>query len=234
MERFDIPTHYCYLQNDSVLHIGKWQIIQLLLKCPSNQVFLLLVIEMASFLFLVMPLPRTLRRQVIQLVSQTYLASKIALCLRFTFAFILILFVDSVNRVYRVQYELNEFRDSRSMSMERSEIQARKFYAQRNMYLCGFTLFLSLILNRTYHLVVDLMAAHEKIDGLSSSSDASVKSSALSAEKDSQITQLKNELKRKDTDLATLKKQCEHLTQEYHQMSDKVNAGQPAADKKND
>jgi hypothetical protein len=33
------------------------------------------------------------------------------------------------------------------------EVQARKFYSQRNMYLCGFTLFLSLILNRTYMMV---------------------------------------------------------------------------------
>lgn len=205
--------------------IGQWL---------TNQVFLLLVIEMASFLFLVMPLPRTMRRQVVQLVSRTYLASKIALSLRFTFAFILILFVDSVNRVYRVQYELNEFRDSRTMSMERSEIQARKFYAQRNMYLCGFTLFLSLILNRTYHLVVDLMAAHDKIDGLTSSSDATVKNNVLSAEKDKQLQQLKEELKRKDNDLSTLKKQCENLTQEYHAMSDRVNAGGPTTDKKND
>lgn len=36
---------------------------------------------------------------------------------------------------------------------ERMEVQARKFYSQRNMYLCGFTLFLSLILNRTYLMV---------------------------------------------------------------------------------
>ena len=36
---------------------------------------------------------------------------------------------------------------------ERMEVQARKFYSQRNMYLCGFTLFLSLILNRTYMMV---------------------------------------------------------------------------------
>ena len=43
---------------------------------------------------------------------------------------------------------------------ERMEVQARKFYSQRNMYLCGFTLFLSLILNRTYLMVGTPLAPH--------------------------------------------------------------------------
>lgn len=50
---------------------------------------------------------------------------------------------------------LYELKVSRSVVLghERMEVQARKFYSQRNMYLCGFTLFLSLILNRTYMMV---------------------------------------------------------------------------------
>ena len=43
------------------------------------------------------------------------------------------------------------------MGHERMEVQARKFYSQRNMYLCGFTLFLSLILNRTYIMILDVL-----------------------------------------------------------------------------
>ena len=43
------------------------------------------------------------------------------------------------------------------------EVQARKFYSQRNMYLTGFTLFLSLILNRTYMMILDVLRLEEKV-----------------------------------------------------------------------
>merc|ERR1712093_238709 len=49
------------------------------------------------------------------------------------------------------------------MGHERMEVQARKFYSQRNMYLCGFTLFLSLILNRTYTMILDVLRLEEKV-----------------------------------------------------------------------
>lgn len=46
--------------------------------------------------------------------------------------------MDSVNRVYRVQRELADAsnsnqRGSSVMGPERTEVQARKFYSQRNM-----------------------------------------------------------------------------------------------------
>lgn len=163
------------------------------------------------------------------------------LFMRFTFVFILILFIDSVNRVYRVAVEVEQasktgIRSVGSMiSVERSEIQARKFYSQRNMYLCGFTLFLSLILNRTYTLVMDLIAASETIDSLKAGSDAKVKADALSAESKSEIARLREQLEAKDRDLQTLKKQSEALSREYANVSDELNArGGVKSDKKND
>src|SRR5690349_22379097 len=49
------------------------------------------------------------------------------------------------------------------MGHERLEVQARKFYSQRNMYLCGFTLFLSLILNRTYIMILEVLRLEERV-----------------------------------------------------------------------
>ena len=46
------------------------------------------------------------------------------------------------------------------------EVQARKFYSERNMYLCGFTLFLSLILNRTYVMILDVLRLEEEVKTL--------------------------------------------------------------------
>lgn len=77
------------------------------------------------------------------------------------------MFIDSVNRTFKVDSELNPLNpivDSiANGSISRSEIQSRRFYSQRNMYLCGFTLFLSLVLYRTYSMVFELLNVKEKI-----------------------------------------------------------------------
>ncbi len=92
--------------------------------------FLLLVAEMALFMLLVTPLPFTVRRKMFtyealpfpscgsllvlakvlifllrSFISENPLVAKLQYGLKITFIFILILFIDSVNRVYRVQTE---------------------------------------------------------------------------------------------------------------------------------
>ncbi|CAN6651480.1 endoplasmic reticulum transmembrane protein 3 [Trichomonascus vanleenenianus] len=201
-------------------------------------VFIILVTEMALFLMLVAPLPRPLRKKVLHVISTSRLVAKLKMTLRFTFIFILILFIDSVNRVYRVQLEVAAAQESRNvgqmMTTDRSEIQARRFYSQRNMYLCGFTLFLSLILNRTYAMVLDLMKAEDTIHRLKGGSDETVKADALSSESKNEIARLKKQLEQKDNDIEILKKQAAALSKEYMNISDEVNAKNAPGDKKND
>lgn len=104
------------------------------------------------------------------------------------------------------------------------EVQARKFYSQRNMYLCGFTLFLSLILNRTYTMILEVLRLEDKVKILEGDKKAGGKDSARLAEAGNagEIGRLKKELDAKDRDIETLKKQCEGLTREYHSLGDKV------------
>jgi len=73
----------------------------------SLQVFLLLVTEMLIFLALIVPLPFTWRRKLFTFISESPIIAKLQYGMKITFIFILILFVDSVNRVYRVQVELS-------------------------------------------------------------------------------------------------------------------------------
>lgn len=70
------------------------------------QVFLLLVTEMSIFMALIVPLPFTFRRKLFTFISESPLIAKLQYGMKITFIFILILFIDSVNRVYRVQVEL--------------------------------------------------------------------------------------------------------------------------------
>jgi len=190
-------------------------------------VFLLLVAEMALFMLLIVPLPFTIRRKMFTFISESPLIAKLQYGMKITFIFILILFIDSVNRVYRVQVELAESKEqggrANVLGHERMEVQARKFYSQRNMYLCGFTLFLSLILNRTYTMILDVLRLEEKLKKYEGSSKVGGKDSEKLANAGNvgEIGRLKNELAAKDRDMETLKKQSAGLSKEYSDLSDR-------------
>ena len=117
------------------------------------------------------------------------------------------------------------------MGHERLEVQARKFYSQRNMYLCGFTLFLSLILNRTYVMILEVMRLEDKVRNYEGTTRKGAKDSEklAMAGQPGEIAKLRKELERKDTDLKTLKKQCEGLQREYNEISDKYAATMESA-----
>jgi B-cell receptor-associated protein 31 len=119
------------------------------------------------------------------------------------------------------------------MGAERMEVQARKFYSQRNMYLCGFTLFLSLILNRTYVMILDVLRLEEELKSYKGDSSAKGKAAASlgQAGAPGEIAKLKKELEAKDRDIANLKKQAEGLTREYNRMGDQVSPSDNAPKK---
>ncbi|KAI1743438.1 B-cell receptor-associated protein 31-like-domain-containing protein [Xylaria scruposa] len=204
-------------------------------------VFLLLVAEMSLFMLLVIPMPFTVKRKMFTFLSENPLIAKIQYGMKITFIFILILFLDSVNRVYRVQVELAAATDSNKggtvavMGHERLEVQARKFYSQRNMYLCGFTLFLSLILNRTYIMILDMLRLEEKLKQYEGTDKKTKDSEKLAvAGKPGEIAGLKKEIERKDRDIENLKKQAEGLSREYNNLCEKYGETQPPAGTRKD
>ncbi|KAF1914279.1 B-cell receptor-associated protein 31-like-domain-containing protein [Ampelomyces quisqualis] len=190
-------------------------------------VFLLLVTEMLLFLALIVPLPFTWRRKLFTFIAESPIIAKLQYGMKITFIFILILFVDSVNRVYRVQVELsgmgNQQGGGSSLGgIERMEVQARKFYSQRNMYLCGFTLFLSLILNRTYVMILDVLRLEEEVKTLKGDPAVKGGKSLKNVDGSGEVGALKEELARKDRDMENLKKQVENMQSEYNRMGDQV------------
>jgi len=204
-------------------------------------VFLLLVAEMTLFVLLIVPLPFKWRLKLYTFISESPLVAKLQYGLKITFIFILILFIDSVNRVYRVQVELAAASDAQNngtavLGSERMEVQARKFYSQRNMYLCGFTLFLSLILNRTYMMILETLKLETKVkqyegDAKATGADGDKINEAGKA---NEIGNLKKKLAQTERDLDNLKKQSEGLNREYRELSDKYSkvAGSEATPKK--
>jgi len=189
-------------------------------------VFLLLVFEMVVFGALIVPLPYSIKRKLFTFISESPLVAKLQYGIKITFIFILILFIDSCNRVYRVQLESSSAAAKQGSAealggTARMEVQARKFYSQRNMYLCGFTLFLSLILNRTYVMILDQLRLEEEIKRLNGDPKAKVSDGKLDqAGGLGEIGRLKKELAQKEKDIEILKKQGDGFQQEYNRLSD--------------
>lgn len=92
------------------------------------------------------------------------------------------------------------------------------------MYLCGFTLFLSLILNRTYTMILEVLRLEDRVKLLEGDKRAGGKDSARLAQAGEmgEIGRLRKQLEEKDRDIETLKKQAEGLSREYHNLGDQV------------
>ena len=92
------------------------------------------------------------------------------------------------------------------------------------MYLCGFTLFLSLILNRTYVMILDVLRLEEENKALKGDPKASGKTAQKleSAGNAGEIGKLRREIELRDKDIATLKKQAEGLGREYNKLGDQL------------
>lgn len=91
------------------------------------------------------------------------------------------------------------------------------------MYLCGFTLFLSLILNRTYMMILDVLRLEEKVKRYEGDPSAKGKESAKlgNAGGTGEIASLRKQLEQKERDLDTMRKQSEGLHREYGNLSDR-------------
>ena len=121
------------------------------------------------------------------------------------------------------------------MGHERLEVQARKFYSQRNMYLCGFTLFLSLILNRTYVMILETLRLEQKLKSYEGTDKNTKQSEKLTqAGEGGEIAGLKRKLELKDKEIDALKRQAEGLSREYNELCERYGATQPEAGSRKD
>lgn len=173
-------------------------------------VFGLMLLEMAMFLVLIVPLPFSMRRKLFHFLATSEIVGKINYAVRITFIFVAVLFIDAFQRMLKVSAEVHhEFNNYQYDFRAETNYHAKKFYAQRNVYLTGFTLFLSLILSRTHALVLDLITAQEEL-----ATDGKPAGDSVQIE--------------------TLKKQVEQQQQEYNRLSDELARAQGNVSTKSD
>lgn len=195
-----------------------------------NLVFSLLVTEMALFTILSLPLPSKIRKPLITTVSTPFKSKEFNVALKCILAFVLLLFIDSVNRVNHINEELKSLTTpgagatQSALLSDRSEILARKFYAQRNLYLTGFTLFLTLIVSRTYSLVAELLTLKEE-----------VRENPDALETNQEYVKLQKELKEKCEKIEILEQQTLSLSKDYENLDSEFDLkNKSSAEKKKD
>ncbi|PCH43172.1 endoplasmic reticulum protein [Wolfiporia cocos MD-104 SS10] len=192
--------------------------------------FMLLVAEMATFCVIVAPLPHAARKRLLRFLSESPIVAKVAYGIKIAFIFVGILFLDAFQRMLRVTAEADLAKNSGSgMQDVRSETNfaARKFYSQRNTYLTGFCLFLSLVLTRTFYILLDLIHTQEEYAKLKQETAKSSRGKIASEEQAKQIEELKKKLaasEEKVRDYDIVKKQAEQNAKEYDRLATELNA----------
>ncbi|KAG7443328.1 B-cell receptor-associated 31-like protein [Guyanagaster necrorhizus] len=187
--------------------------------------FFLLAAEMGTFCLIVLPLPHTVKKRVFSFLSTSPFVAKIAYALKISFIFVGILFFDALQRMFRVTAEAELAKSGQQgVSDVRTEtnLAARKFYSQRNVYLTGFTLFLSLVLTRTFSIILDLIQAQDELLKHNGELDSSKELEKLRKKADESDT-LKRDLEKAHRDLETLKSQALSQAAEYDRLSDDYN-----------
>lgn len=117
-------------------------------------IFAILVVEIAVFTLLALPIPTKFRRPLTLVLLKPFKNSNVQVAIKCILCFILLLFIDSINKVYNINKELSvDF----AQGHEKIELLSRKFFQQRNLYLTGITLFLTFIVTKTFALVNELL-----------------------------------------------------------------------------
>jgi len=194
--------------------------------------FLLLAAEMVAFCIFVSPLPAKVRRKLFRFLSESPIIAKVAYGLKISFIFVGILFVDALQRMFRINMEIEAAKaGGQSMQDVRTETShaARKFYAQRNVYLTGFCLFLSLVITRTFYIIQDLIHTKDEYTQLKKDTASASRNNMVAGDQTKEIERLKR-------DLATLKEQAKSQAAEYNGLADQYNkeAGKPSSNKRED
>ncbi|THH28761.1 hypothetical protein EUX98_g5431 [Antrodiella citrinella] len=191
--------------------------------------FMLLAAEMVTFGILVFPLPYALRKRMFYFLSTSTFVAKVAYGLKIAFIFVGILFIDALQRMWRVTTEADLAKSSgQGIQDVRSEtnIAARKFYAQRNTYLTGFCLFLSLVLTRTFYMILDHIHTQEEYAKLKQETAKSSRNAIASDEQNKKIEELTKKLaaaQEKVRDYDIVKKQAEQNQKEYDRLATEFN-----------
>jgi B-cell receptor-associated protein 31 len=188
------------------------------------------MLEMAIFSILLIPMPSGVRRVITRWISTSSLVAQLQYFLKIMFVFVLILFLDSLNRAFKGEHE----HDAASTNPHSdTHFHMKVFRAQRNMYLTGFTVFMSLLLNRFINMVTQMSKIEEELATLKKMANNNANQALKmlndqkgGSDKDKKIEELEKQLeaaKKEALKAEAVVKQATNLSKEYDRLADRNN-----------
>ncbi|KAJ9108074.1 hypothetical protein QFC19_002539 [Naganishia cerealis] len=184
--------------------------------------FGLLVAELMLFAAIVAPMPFKMKKAFLHFLSENPVVAKIQYGLKITFIFVAILFVDALQRMLKVAQEGQTAKQEKGIQDIRVETNhsARKFYAQRNLYLTGATLFLSLLLARVFYITLDLITIQDELNVLKSKTAKQSTVDKQGADVQVELKKLQAQLEAKNRDFEQLKRQANQNISAFNESVD--------------
>lgn len=180
-------------------------------------VFSILVTQMAFLLILLLPLPHVVRVRILDGFALLRSNSNAKVGFVFTIILLGLQFVDCVNKLKRYTRLADpyyaQFTSGQQKAGLLSDQLASKFYAQRNLYITGAVLYLSMAINTVVSILEKLVRKESSYRELSKKT----KSTDL---EDEEIRSLRDQILKRNVDIATLKKQLKGLQTAYDELND--------------
>ncbi|KAI8805283.1 B-cell receptor-associated protein 31-like-domain-containing protein [Cladochytrium replicatum] len=189
-------------------------------------VFAILVVEMATLTILIAPMPSNWRASLLKAISTSSLLAQAQSFFNILFALVALLFADALIKIGPLTKEHGESPHSHVSNAVHSKL----FLHQRNLYLTGSTLFLGLVLNRFFAVVLDLSKQEEKMEALRKQFANSNKEFMRMMDKDKdtekKIAELEKSLEdaeRKAKDAEIILKQAKNQHDAYMSLAERYN-----------
>ena len=125
----------------------------------NHLIFAFLMVQSVIFLLLVVPLPSRLRRSLVNFIADSPALHRVWQVQSFLTLMVVIFLLESLRQYYvssEEHHDLNEENDGGKShdhgeelgGLEDKKLHMRMHYAERNMFLTGGCMFMSLVLNR--------------------------------------------------------------------------------------
>lgn len=177
-------------------------------------VFAVLVTEMVVLFIYLLPMPFVIRRNLVNGAAALRQNANFKVGLVFSSILMALQFTDCVKKLQRYAHTDNPYYAQMANAARGGDMLydqlALKFYAQRNLYITGAVLYLALSINTVVSILRNLVtkeAALRKLQQEPKHDDSEV------------VAELKKQLKQKETDLETMKKQLKSAQTAYDALT---------------
>lgn len=184
-------------------------------------VFAVLVFEMTLLAIMLLPLPQGMQRSLVTTIDSLLRNSQIRVGLSFIALIVSLMFFDAVKTSFPhkdssfAAFSAQSYPVTKTIGQSIWDVRSKKFYAHRNMYITGAVLYLMVAIYFNDLLLSSIVRNKEKlIKATDPKAKQTEKTSSIEYEK------LQHELKLKEDDVATFKRQLNGMHAEYQKKAD--------------